>query len=67
MTLRNRLARLERKHGGSDVPAVIFMCDETGEAHGALMMGGGALLREEGESAEAFAARAGAADAPGAR
>jgi|AntRauTorcE11897_2_1112592.scaffolds.fasta_scaffold56345_2 hypothetical protein len=59
-TLRTRLDRLEAKHGGADAgPTVIFLCDATtGEPGGALVMGGGGLVREPGESADTFTARA---------
>jgi len=59
-TLRTRLDRLEAKHGGADAgPNVIFLCDATtGEPGAALVMGGGGLVRESGETADAFTARA---------
>jgi hypothetical protein len=59
-TLRTRLDRLEAKRGGAgDGPAVIFLCDATtGEPGGALLMGGGGLVRKPGEAADAFTARA---------
>ena len=59
-TLQRRLDRLEGKRGAAGpVPSVIFICDaETGEAHVALVKGGGNLTREAGESADAFTARA---------
>jgi len=58
-TLRSRLDRLEAKRGGAgDGPAVIFLCDATtGEQGAALLMGGGGLVREPGETADAFTAR----------
>lgn len=59
-TMRKRLERLEAKRGivGAG-PCVILICDAlTGEPGGALLMGGGRLTREAGESAEAFTARA---------
>jgi hypothetical protein len=61
-TLRTRLDRLEAKRGGAgDGPAVIFLCDATtGEPGGALLMGGGGLVRKPGEAADAFTARASA-------
>jgi hypothetical protein len=61
-TLRTRLDRLEAKRGGAgDGPAVIFLCDATtGEPGGALLMGGGGLAREPGETADAFTPRASA-------
>jgi hypothetical protein len=63
-TLRTRLDRLEAKRGGAvDGPAVIFLCDATtGESGGALLMGGGGLVREPGEAADAFTARASGRD-----
>ena len=59
-TLRTRLDRLEAKRGGADTgPMVIFLCDATtGEPGAALLMGGGGLMREPGETADAFTARA---------
>jgi len=62
-TLRTWLDRLEAKRGGAgDGPAMIFLCDATtGEPDGALLMGGGGLVREPGKAADAFMARAGAA------
>jgi hypothetical protein len=59
-TLQRRLDRLEGKRGGACAgPSVIFLCDaKTGEPGAALMVGGGGLTREAGESAEAFTARA---------
>ena len=61
-TLRTRLDRLEAKRGGAgDGPAVIFLCDATtGEPGAALLIGGGGLAREPGETADAFTARASA-------
>jgi hypothetical protein len=60
MTRQARIARLEAKHGGAgDGPAVIFLCDATtGEPGAALLMGGGGLAREPGETADTFTARA---------
>ena len=62
MTRQARIARLEAKHGGAgDGPAVIFLCDATtGEPGAALLIGGGGLAREPGETADAFTARASA-------
>ena len=59
-TLRTRLHRLEAKRGGAgDGPAVLFLCDATtGESGAALLMGGGGLVRETGETADAFETRA---------
>ena len=58
--LRTRLDRLEAKRGGAGAgPTVIYFCDPTtGEPGGALLMGGGGLLRETGETADAFETRA---------
>jgi len=60
MTLRNRLARMEAKRGHySEAVTVIYFCDPTtGEPGAALLMDGGGLVREPGETADAFAARA---------
>ena len=60
MTLRKRLDRLEGKRGTAALgPSVIFFCSgETGEPLAAILMGGGSLTREDGETAEAFTARA---------
>ena len=62
MTRQARIARLEAKHGGAgDGPTVIYICDATtGEPGAALLMGGGGLAREPGETADAFTARASA-------
>jgi hypothetical protein len=59
-TLQKRLDRLESKRGAAVVvPSVIFICDaETGEPGWAMLMGGGGLTREDGETVEAFMARA---------
>ncbi len=60
MTLRKRLDRLEGKRGTAALgPSVIFLCSgETAEPLAAMLMGGGSLTREDGETAEAFTARA---------
>jgi hypothetical protein len=60
MTLAKRLHTLEGKRGKSgNWPSVVLLCDAvTGEAHGAIVTGGGALVRVAGESADAFTARA---------
>lgn len=60
MTLRKRIDRLEGKRGKAALwPSVIFFCSgETGEPLAAILMGGGSLTREDGETAEAFTARA---------
>lgn len=62
MTLGRRLERLESKRGTTARgPSVIFFCDpETGEPLAAMLMGGGTLTREDGETVEAFTARANA-------
>jgi hypothetical protein len=59
-TLRRRLERLEGKRGAAvRGPSVIFLCSgETGEPLAAMLMGGGTLTREDGETVEAFTARA---------
>jgi hypothetical protein len=63
MTLRRRLERIEGKRGRTpEGPSVIFICvAETGEPENAILVGGGGLTREPGESADAFRARAHAA------
>ena len=60
MTLRNRIDRLEGKRGMAALgPSVIFLCSgETGEPLAAMLMGGGSLTREDGETVESFTARA---------
>jgi len=60
MTRQARIAKLEAKRGGADTgPMVIFLCDATtGEPGAALLMGGGGLVRESGETADAFTSRA---------
>jgi len=59
MILRKRIARLEGKRGAASAgPSVVLICDAlTGEPGAALMLGGGGLTREAGESVEAFTAR----------
>ena len=59
-TLQTRLDRLEAKRGGADDgPTVIFLCDATTDEPGAaLLMRGGGLERETGETAYAFETRA---------
>ena len=59
-TLQRRLDRLEGKRGAAGAGhSVIMICDATtGEPGGALVLGGGGLTREPGESAEAFTTRA---------
>jgi|GEM_PF-699505 len=58
--LRTRLDRLEAKRGGAGAgPTVIYFCDpRTGEPGAALLTGGGGLVREPGETVEAFKTRA---------
>jgi len=60
MTRQAGIAKLEAKRGGADTgPMVIFLCDATtGEPGAALLMGGGGLARQPGETADAFTARA---------
>lgn len=63
MNLRKRLDRIEAKRGTNAraAPSVIFLCSaETGEPSSALIVGGGTIGREPGESREAFEARASA-------
>lgn len=62
MTLHKRLAKLEGKRGAAARgPSVIFLCEaETGEPLAAMQVGGGTLTREDGETVEAFTARANA-------
>jgi len=59
-TLRTRLDRIEAKRGGAGAgPSVIYLCDATtGEPGAALLMGGGGLVRETGETADTFETRA---------
>lgn len=65
MTLHKRLAKLEGKRGAAALgPSVIFLCEaETGEPLAAMLVGGGTLTREDGETVEAFTARANAGGA----
>ncbi len=65
MTLRRRLDRLEGKRcAAARGPSVIFLCSgESGEPLAAMLMGGGRLTREDGETVEAFTARADAGGA----
>jgi hypothetical protein len=60
--LQKRLDRLEAHHQKTSAgPTVIYICDATtGEPGAALLMGGGGLAREPGETADAFTARASA-------
>ena len=60
MTRQARIAKLEANRGGAgDGPAVLFRCDAiTGEPFTARLMGGGRLVREPGETSDAFTARA---------
>jgi hypothetical protein len=60
MTLHKRLARMEAKRGPyREAVTVIFFCEpRTGEPGAALLMGGGGIVREPGEAADAFTARA---------
>ncbi len=65
MTLRKRLDRLEAKRGAAALgPSVIFFCEPgTGEPLAAMLVGGCTLTREDGETVEAFTARADAGGA----
>ena len=65
MTLRARLDRLEGKRGtAARGPSVIFLCAAgTSEPLAAMLIGGVSLTREDGETAEAFTARANAGGA----
>lgn len=61
MAIHKRIERLEAKRGKGTAcgPSVIFLCDgATSEPMSALIIGGGSILRESGESREAFEARA---------
>jgi hypothetical protein len=60
MTRQARIARLEAKRGPDrEAVTVIFFCEpRTGEPGAALLMGGGGLARQPGETADAFTARA---------
>ncbi|TVP69027.1 MAG: hypothetical protein EA339_15375 [Rhodobacteraceae bacterium] len=60
MSWRRRLDRQEGKRGTAALgPCVIFAwVAETGEPLAAMLMGGGSLIREDGETAEVFTARA---------
>ncbi|MBR3369801.1 MAG: hypothetical protein IKG52_04145 [Rhodobacteraceae bacterium] len=60
MTLRKRLGRLEGKRGtAAPGPSLVFLCEaETREPLAAMLMGGGSLTREDGETVEAFTAQA---------
>lgn len=63
MNLHKRLDRIEAKRGALAPagPSVIFLCDgATGEPFSAMIVGGGSIEREPGESCEAFEARASA-------
>jgi hypothetical protein len=58
--LRKRLDKLESKRGSNALaPSVIFFCDgASGEPKAAMVIGGENLTREDGETLEAFTARA---------
>ena len=59
MTIRTRIKRLEAKRAQSmpEGPMVVFLCGtETGEPISAIIIGGGSISREPGESREAFEA-----------
>ena len=60
MTLHKRLARMEAQRGPDrEAVTVIFFCEpRTGEPGAALLMGGGGLVREPGETVDGFTARA---------
>lgn len=61
MAIRKRIERLEAKRGKSTRagPAVVFLVDAvSGEPKTAMLVGGGSITREDGESREAFEARA---------
>lgn len=60
MILRKRIDRLEEKRGvAAHGPVVIFLCSgESGKPLAALLMSGGCLTCEAGETVEAFTARA---------
>jgi len=60
MTLHKRLARMEAKRGPyREAVTVNYFCDATmGEPGAALLMGGGGLVRETGETADSFETRA---------
>lgn len=60
MTLGRRIEKLEGRRGmASRGPSVIFLCSgEAGEPMSAILMGGTGLIREDGETPEAFRARA---------
>ena len=60
MTRQAMLLRNWKPSRGADAgPTVIYICDAiTGEPGAALLMGCGGLVREPGETADAFTARA---------
>lgn len=58
MTLRRRLDRLEAKRGhGGTGPVFITLHEAGGEAHGAIVVGGGGYEREPDETESDFIAR----------
>jgi hypothetical protein len=59
---RKRLDRIESQTGcTAPRPSVIFLCEaETGEPVAAMVMGGGTLTREDGETVDGFEGRANA-------
>jgi len=59
MTLLKRLSRLEAElcGGAETLPTVVFLCDETGDPGGAIIIGGSSIAREPDETREAFEAR----------
>jgi hypothetical protein len=61
--LQRRLAKLEGRYGAPlGGPRLVVICPApSGEPAAALLLGGGGLMREPGETAETFTARAEAA------
>jgi hypothetical protein len=58
MTLRRRIGKLGAARTPVEWPRAIYVCGPDGDPRGALIVGGESLERKDGESAEAFRARA---------
>jgi hypothetical protein len=58
VTLRRRIGKLEATRPPVEWPRAIYICAPDGDPCGALIVGGGSIEREGGESAAAFEARA---------
>lgn len=58
MTLKKRINRLTNgTGGGANLPSFVFLCEAYGEAHVALVRGGGSVSREPHETEPSFKIR----------